>query len=88
MPRIKSSVKDVRKNRAQREINRQGLSKLRTVMKSARTAEAGEAPVALTKAAKVIDKAIQNGLIHKNTGARYKSRIAKAQNKTVAAAKA
>jgi len=75
MPRIKSSIKDVRKNRKQRAINRANMSSLRTAIRKARISTSEDKVAAIRNAYKVIDKAVQNGLIHKNTGARYKSRL-------------
>jgi small subunit ribosomal protein S20 len=75
MPRIKSSVKDVRKNRKQRELNKASMSTLKTALRKARSSSDEEKPATTKKAIKTIDKAIQNGLIPKNRGSRYKSRL-------------
>jgi small subunit ribosomal protein S20 len=55
------------RNRAQR-------SALRTALKKAHAATAGEDTVA---AVTLLDRAARKGLIHKNTAARHKSRMAK-----------
>lgn len=75
MPRIKSSIKDVRRTRRRRLVNRMANSNLRTAIKKARVAE----PTAeqLSQAFKVIDKAVKTGLLHRNAAARHKSRLAK-----------
>ncbi|MBN1595613.1 30S ribosomal protein S20 [candidate division FCPU426 bacterium] len=83
MPRIKSSIKDARKSRTQRDINRSHMSTLRTAIRKARSSSTADRAVFIQKAFKVIDKAVQNNLIHKNTGSRYKSRLTRKQ--TVAA---
>lgn len=75
MPRIKSSIKDVRRTRRRRLVNRMANSNLRTAIKKARVAE----PTAeqLSQAFKVIDKAVKTGLLHRNAAARHKSRLSK-----------
>lgn len=88
MPRIKSSIKDVRKNRAQRTSNRQRLSAFKTVLRRARATGKEQRQAAIREAYHAIDKAVQSGLIHKNAGARYKSRLTKAPAPTAAAAPA
>ncbi|MEW6516111.1 MAG: 30S ribosomal protein S20 [candidate division FCPU426 bacterium] len=87
MPRIKSSIKDVRKNRAQRTINRQRLASLKTVLRRIRATGQDQRPAAIREAYHAIDKAVQAGLIHKNAGARYKSRLTKAPAAAATAAK-
>lgn len=62
--------------------------KIRTAYKAARKAvreaiEAGDSKKAvelMPKAMKEIDKAAKKGVIHKNTAARYKSRLSKTLN--------
>ncbi|MCD4813602.1 30S ribosomal protein S20 [bacterium] len=85
MPRIKSSILDVRKNHKQREINRIGISKLKTAVKKVATAEGDAKKTALNQAYKVIDKAVQSGLLPKKTGARKKSRISRTKKAPVSA---
>jgi small subunit ribosomal protein S20 len=77
MPRIKSSIKDVRRTKTRRERNRQAVAALRTAVRKARTASGEAKPAVLKETIKVIDKAIQNGHIHINTGSRYKSRLSR-----------
>ncbi len=84
MPRIKSSVKDVKKNKAQREVNRQGRSKLKTAIRRVKEAAPEAQAGALNQAYHVIDKAVKSGLIKKNNGARKKSRLTKALAKKAA----
>lgn len=78
MPRIKSSIKDVRKNRAQRAINQQRVSAFRTVLRRVRGTSQEKRAAAIQEAYHAIDKAVKSGIIHKNTAARYKSRLTKA----------
>jgi len=77
MPRIKSSVRDVRKNKKQRALNSAGMSALKTAIRKTRASTEETQISNSNNSNKVIDKAIQHGLIKKNTGARYKSRLAK-----------
>lgn len=84
MPRIQSSVKDVRKNNAQRAINSQKRSTLKTTVKRVSEASDETKAAALNTAYKVIDKAVKSGLIKKNTGARQKSKLAKSVVKKAA----
>lgn len=79
MPRIKSSKKRMRQNVAARAHNRTLRSQLRSAVKQARTAGADDA--ALSTASALLDRAGRKRLIHPNTAARHKSRLAKAKNK-------
>ena len=85
MPNIKSVIKDVKKSRERHARNVTEKSKIKTFVKKARGAvEAGDveaAQKAVSKAASVIDKAAEKGIIHKNAAARRKSRLARAANK-------
>lgn len=81
MANHKSAEKRVRQNTKRNEINRSNRSKLRTQIKKLRTAlstadkkQSGEL---LNPTVSLIDKAVNKGLIHKNTAARYKSRLTK-----------
>lgn len=78
MPRIKSSIKDVRRTKRRREANRAALSTLKTAIRGVRRAGEKDRPAALRQASKVIDRAAQSGTIHRNAAARYKSRLAHA----------
>ena len=76
MANHKSALKAHRQNVKRREANRQQRSKLRTALKKARGAEGAQSgEMALTVS--LIDKMAAKGLIHDNTAARYKSRLAK-----------
>jgi small subunit ribosomal protein S20 len=88
MANTKSSKKDLRRIVKRTAKNRQAKTALKTYVKKVRTAAAaGDATVtaaALTNAVKMLDKAAQRGIIHKNAAARRKSRIAKAAVKIAA----
>lgn len=79
MANHKSALKRVRQNVKRKEINRSNRSKLRTQIKKLRTAIAGtdkkQGGELLNPTVSLIDKAVNKGLIHRNTAARYKSRL-------------
>ena len=81
MANHKSAEKRVRQNATRKEINRSNRSKLRTQIKKLRTALAGHDKPAsqelLNPTVSLIDKSVNKGIIHKNTAARYKSRLTK-----------
>jgi small subunit ribosomal protein S20 len=81
MANHKSAEKRVRQNVKRNEINRSNRSKLRTQIKKLRAAVAASdkslSGELLNPTVSVIDKAVNKGLIHKNTAARYKSRLTK-----------
>ena len=81
MPRIKSSIRSVKTDAQRRASNFAIKSTVKTaVRKTVETAAAGksdEATTLLAKAASTIDKAASKGVLHKNTAARKKSRLAK-----------
>ncbi len=80
MPNTNSAKKELRKSTKRRLLNRTQRSSLRTVIKRVRTAaDAGDAQAAqdaLRAAFKKLDQAAGKNLIHKNTAARTKSRLA------------
>jgi small subunit ribosomal protein S20 len=77
--RNKSALKANRQNIVRREANRQLRSKLRTGLKKLRAAAAGDnkdaAREALRGTQALVDKMAAKGIIHRNTAARYKSRL-------------
>ena len=81
MANHKSAEKRVRQNARRKEINRSNRSKLRTQIKSLRAAIADhnktESSELLNPTVSLIDKAVNKGIIHRNTAARYKSRLTK-----------
>ena len=76
MPNIKSAEKNMRKSRAAAVRNRAQRSALRTALKKA--AEPGATTETRLGAISLLDRAARKGLVHRNTAARYKSRLAKA----------
>lgn len=85
MANKRSSKKDLRRTAKRTVRNRAVRTALKTYVKKVRTAAtAGDAEVtqgAVVVAQKMLDKAVQRGVIHKNQAARRKSRIMKAANK-------
>jgi small subunit ribosomal protein S20 len=81
MANHKSAEKRVRQNAKRNEINRSNRSKLRTQIKKLRASIAGHdksgSTELLNPTVSLIDKAVNKGIIHKNTAARYKSRLTK-----------
>ncbi|MBI3988132.1 MAG: 30S ribosomal protein S20 [candidate division NC10 bacterium] len=84
MPRTQSAIKQMRVNNRRRIRNRSARTALRTTIKKVRAAIAardlGKAQEALAHAIPVIDKAVAKGITHKNSAARYKSRLARQVN--------
>ncbi len=86
MAQIKSAEKKNRQMIKHRTRNRSVMSNLRTTVKKARNAvdtEAAEAAALVKEAIAVINKAVTKGVLKKETGSRYVSRLA---SRTVAAA--
>lgn len=82
MAHSKSAQKRIRQNEAARLRNRANRSALRSQVKKFRQAvgekKVGEAKSLLPETAALIDRMVKKGVIHVNTGSRYKSRLAKA----------
>ncbi len=79
MANHKSAEKRVRQNAKRKEINRNNTSKLRTQIKKLRAAltahdKSGSTDL-LNPTISLIDKAVNKGILHKNTAARHKSRL-------------
>ena len=81
MANHKSAEKRVRQNARRNEINRANRSKLRTQIKKLRGSLTGHDKAGseelLNPTVSMIDKAVNKGIIHRNTAARYKSRLTK-----------
>jgi len=76
VPNIASAKKNLRKSQAAAIRNRAQRSELRTALKKAKAPDAS--PAVRETATRLLDRAARKGLIHKNTAARHKSRIASA----------
>jgi small subunit ribosomal protein S20 len=77
VPRIKSAAKRMRQARARAILNRTQRSQLRTALKKVRGATGADAAKAYEEAVRLLDRAGQKNIIHKNAAARQKSRLAK-----------
>jgi small subunit ribosomal protein S20 len=79
MPNHKSAEKRVRQNVKRNAVNRANRSSLRTQIKKLRTALAShdkaQSQELLNPTVALIDKSVNKGILHKNTAARYKSRL-------------
>ncbi|HQU94334.1 MAG TPA: 30S ribosomal protein S20 [Pyrinomonadaceae bacterium] len=84
MANHKSAEKRIRQNEKRKTINRANRSKLRTQIKKLRTVLGTHDKTAsgetLSPTVSLIDKMVNKGIIHKNTAARYKSRLTKHVN--------
>jgi small subunit ribosomal protein S20 len=74
-----SALKRARQTEKRTQVNRANKSRLRTALRSLREAIAKGDQKAIQsgvgETVSIIDKAVQKGTIHKNTAARYKSRL-------------
>ena len=77
VPRIRSAAKRMRQGRARATLNRTQRSQLRTALKKVRSTSGAEAQEAYAEAVKMLDRAGQKNIIHKNAAARQKSRLAR-----------
>jgi small subunit ribosomal protein S20 len=86
-----SALKQQRQGLKHRDRNRRNVSRLKTKIKSLRSAIAkGDAAAtkgALAETISEIDKAAKKGVIHDNAAARYKSRLSRRVNAATASAK-
>ena len=80
----KSVLKRAAQSRQRADVNRANRTRVRTLMRRLRTAlGAGDATAAgnlLHPTMSAIDRAITKGVLHENTGNRYKSRLTIAYN--------
>ncbi len=80
VPNIKSAIKRVEVAERNRLRNKSWKSAIRTVRNevtdSVKVADKTKAAEALKNAYQVIDKAVSKGILHKNSAARKKSRLA------------
>jgi small subunit ribosomal protein S20 len=73
----RSAIKRIRQNERRRLRNRAVRSKVRTVLKVARTVEGPEQRTTIEEAIRTLDKAVSKGVLHRNTAARKKSALAR-----------
>ena len=87
--RKKSVLKRAQQSRERADVNRANRTRVRTLMRRLRTAitakDATAAGNLLHPTMAAIDRAITKGVLHENTGNRYKSRLTLAFNHVKAA---
>jgi small subunit ribosomal protein S20 len=83
-----SALKRARQTEKRTLVNRANKSRLRTALRGLReaiaTGDRKAAQSGFSATASVIDKAVQKGTIHRNTAARYKSRLSARLNAVAA----
>ena len=78
MPKIRSAKKRMRQNAPRRGRNRHQMAALRTAMRKVETAESSaDAAQAYRAAEALLDRAAGKRLLHPNTAARQKARLAR-----------
>ncbi len=86
MPIIESAKKRVRITERKTRRNRLLKSRLKNAIKrferAALEGDKEKSSQELVRAQKIIDQSVAKGIIHKNNGARKKSRLARLHNKT------
>lgn len=76
MPKLKSSKKRLRISLKAQVRNKNIRTRMRTAIKKVRTAEdKTTAETALGEAISIVDSTVRKGKLHRNTAARYKSRL-------------
>ena len=79
MANTSSAIKRAKQSERRRQRNRAARSTIRSSIKAARVALAGKSPdarSAVQEAARVLDRAVSRGVVHRNTAARKKSALA------------
>lgn len=88
MPNHKSAEKRVRQSARRRVINQSNRTRLRSSIKKLRGALDGgnpkESSSLLPATVSEIDKAVQKGVLHRNTASRYKARLTARVNQAAA----
>jgi small subunit ribosomal protein S20 len=77
MPNLKASIKDLRKTQKRTDRRKSVVSRVRNILKKIRTKNPEEAKKMLPEVYSTVDKAVQAGILKKNTGDRYKARASK-----------
>lgn len=86
MANTKQAKKRAAQNDRLKTRNRAVKSQTRRTVKATRAAEPEKAKEMLPKAASSLDVAVRKGVLHRNTAARLKSRLATGANKKAAKA--
>lgn len=78
MPQHKSAVKRMRTSERKRAYNRMNKSRMKTALKDLRsTSEKAAAEEKYRKVSAILDRLATKGIIHRNTAAHRKSKLAK-----------
>ena len=76
MPKLKSSKKRLRISLKAQARNKAIGTRMRSALKKVRTAaDKSTAEAALGQAISIVDSTVRKGKLHRNTAARYKSRL-------------
>jgi small subunit ribosomal protein S20 len=78
-----SAIKRIKQSEKRRQRNRAARSTIRSAVKTARAAVEQKAPDAgavVREAIRTLDQAVSRGVMHRNTGARKKSALARKLN--------
>ena len=81
LKRVRQTIKHTALKRSQRADLRTVIKKFRLILDEGNIDQASES---YPEVQKKIDKAVTKGVLHKRTGARYKSRLALSLSKTLA----
>lgn len=88
MPNTKSAEKRIRQTEKRTARNRRIKSMVKTSIRrfeeAVQSGDADSARIKLLSASRQIDKAAAKGVLHKNTAARKKSKLAREMNRTAA----
>jgi small subunit ribosomal protein S20 len=79
----RSAIKRMKQNERRRQRNRAARSTIRSTVKAARVALAAKTPetaTAVREAIRTLDRAVTQGVMHRNTAARRKSSLARKLN--------
>ena len=83
MANTRSAIKRMKQSEKRRQRNRATRSNIRSTVKAARTALDAKAPetkAAVHQAIRILDRAVTQGVMHRNTAARKKSALARKLN--------
>ena len=84
MPHHKSTIKRLRQNVKQRTYNRALRTRVRNVIKDARSADKSDVQAKVVSAHAHLDRAVKLGIVKRATADRMKSRLAKHANRVAA----
>jgi len=91
MPNKHAALKQIRKDRKRQQRNQAIRSELRTLTKQLLALLSGqklaEAKAFINVVVKKYDRAASQGVVHRNTASRYKSRLAQRLNRTLTTSK-